>query len=141
MAYEQLSDIPDGVRLAERAYQFFKETCITAQAVKCLKEGQIKEFGTLINESHDLSKNYLKNIVPEIDFLQRSANNAGAAGATGFGAGFGGSCYAIVRESHFTDFIEKWKEEYLKKYPQFKDLAQFDVYSACRGVFWENVIR
>ncbi len=141
MAYEQLSDIPDGVRLAERAYQFFKETCITAQAVKCLKEGQIKEFGTLINESHDLSKNYLKNIVPEIDFLQRSANNAGAAGATGFGAGFGGSCYAIVRESHFTDFIEKWKEEYIKKYPQFKDLARFDVYSACRGVFWENVIR
>ena len=138
-AYEQLAKSGEGIRIAERACQFFRETEITQRAFGCLKERDIGEFGRLINDSHNLSKKYLKNIVPEIDFLQKSANHMGAPGATGFGAGFGGSCYAVVSESCFPDFIESWKEKYIKKYPQYKNLARFDVYSACRGVFWEEM--
>jgi galactokinase len=139
LAYEQLSGVKDGLRLAERAYQFFRETEVTEQAVSALVDHNITEFGKLINESHDLSKKYLRNIVAEVDWLQQSANELGALGATGFGAGFGGSCYAVIPEDQLDGFILKWKKEYVKKYPQYRDTAGFDVYTACGGVYWERL--
>ncbi|RKY00159.1 MAG: hypothetical protein DRP54_06005, partial [Spirochaetes bacterium] len=57
-------------------------------------------------------------------------------GATGFGAGFGGSCYALIEKSRAEKFIEEWKDVYLKKYPEYSDIAQFDIYPPCRGCFW-----
>jgi len=136
VAYEQLLRLKKDLHLAERAYQFFKEREITCNAVLCIKKGDIDKFGRLINESHLLSKRYLKNIVEEIDFLQKSANQLGAVGSTGFGAGFGGSCYAIINESQLTWFIEKWKDGYIKRFPQYKDVTQFDVYPASMGYYW-----
>ncbi len=134
-AYEQLNKRDK--RLAERAYQFFMERDIIEKAVESMKEGDIAGYGKLINESHELSKRYLGNIVQEVDFLQHSANRLGAYGATGFGAGFGGSCYAIVRKSESSDFIQQWEKEYLKKFPQYRKRAQFDKYSASSGCYWE----
>ena len=93
----------------------------------------------MINASHDLSKKYLRNIVAEVDWLQQSANELGALGATGFGAGFGGSCYAVIPEDQRDGFILKWKEKYVQKYPQYRDAAGFDVYTACGGVYWERL--
>ena len=139
LAYEQLSGVKDGSRLAERAYQFYRETEVTEQAVAALEARNISEFGKLINESHNLSKKYLRNIVYEVDWLQKSANELGAIGATGFGAGFGGSCYAVIPKAQLDDFAYKWKEEYLNKYPQYMDSAGFDVYTACGGVYWERL--
>lgn len=139
LAYEQLSGVKDGSRLAQRAYQFFRETEVTEQAVSALVDRDISDFGKLINESHDLSKKYLRNIVAEVDWLQQSANELGALGATGFGAGFGGSCYAVIPEDQLDVFILKWKEKYVQKYPQYRDAAGFDVYTACRGVYWERL--
>jgi galactokinase len=139
IAYEQLCGVKDGLRLAERAYQFFRETEITGRAVKALEEGSMSSFGNLINESHELSLQYLRNIVPEVDWLQRSANELGALGATGFGAGFGGSCYAVVPVRRLESFIVKWRERYIKKFSQYREVAAFDVYSACRGVYWERL--
>ncbi len=136
-AYEKLMERDK--RIAERAYQFFLERDIIEKAVRCMKEGDIEGYGKLINESHELSKRYLGNIVKEVDFLQKSANRLGAYGATGFGAGFGGSCYAIVRKSDSSGFIQKWEEEYLKKFPQYRKRAQFDRYPASSGCYWEAI--
>jgi len=136
-AYKHLLEYTKEKALAERACQFFKERDILRRAVACLKDDNIHEFGNLINESHDLSRKYLKNIVPEIDYLQKCANSLGALGATGFGAGFGGSCYAVVTSTCCADFMKQWEKEYTKKFPQFRDHAQFDVYPACSGCCWE----
>jgi galactokinase len=139
IAYKQLSGVKDGSRLAERAYQFFRETEITAHAVTALADCNMDLFGKLISESHELSKKYLRNIVREVDWLQQSANDLGALGATGFGAGFGGSCYAVIPESQLDGFTKKWKDSYIEEFPQYKEVAGFDVYSACRGVYWERL--
>jgi galactokinase len=125
--------------LAGRAYQFYKEQDIIYRGVLFLRQNDMAGYGELINQSHDLSRKYLKNIVPEVDFLQKSANELGALGATGFGAGFGGSCYAVIRASQHDVFIEGWRRKYAAKYPQFKSRAQFDVYPACSGCSWEII--
>jgi len=122
--------------LYRRAYQFFREREIIFQAVECLKESRMETYGSLINESHDLSREYLKNIADEVDCLQGIANEIGALGATGFGGGFGGSCYAIVQESKVDVFKEKWSEKYHEKYTQYQGMTQFDAYPPCSGAYW-----
>lgn len=136
-AYGELRNKILDMSLAERAYQFFMEREIIEQAVKSLSKNDIASFGNLINESHELSKKYLGNIVPEVDYLWQTANRLGALGATGFGAGFGGSCYAIVHNRSRDDFIEEWKGLYDSEFSTYRDQARFDVYPACRGCYWE----
>lgn len=75
-------------------------------------------LGRLVDLSHRNSKKYLWNIVPEIDFLQRSARRLGALASSGFGAGFGGSVYALVQKDEAADFLRQWTETYTEKFPQ-----------------------
>jgi galactokinase len=127
--------------LFERSYQFFREREIIFEAVQCLKESRMEAYGRLINESHDLSKKYLKNIADEVDYLQQSANKLGALGATGFGGGFGGSSYAVIQESRAEGFIGQWREKYHEHFPQYRSLTQFDIYSPCSGARWQSIDR
>jgi len=136
-AFTQLKKAKQGEEIAKRAFQFFMERDLTLKAVQKVKQGDISGYGQLINSSHNLSRDYLGNIVPEIDFLQKKALELGAEGATGFGAGFGGSCYAVVWASQSESFIERWHREYVSKFPHFKETAKFDIYPACRGCFWQ----
>ena len=125
--------------LFERSYQFFREREIIFEAVEWLKESRMEEYGRLINESHDLSRKYLKNIADEVDYLQQSANELGALGATGFGGGFGGSCYAVIQESQAENFIGQWSEKYHQRFPRYRSLTQFDIYPPCSGATWQSV--
>jgi galactokinase len=125
--------------LLERSYQFFREREIIFEAVECLKESRMEAYGRLINESHDLSRKYLKNIASEVDYLQQSANELGALGATGFGGGFGGSCYAVIQESRVENFIVQWSENYHERFPRYRGLTQFDLYPPCSGATWQSV--
>jgi galactokinase len=124
--------------ISERAYQFFREREIIFKAVDCLKESNMEAYGSLINESHVLSSTHLKNIADEVDNLQRLANETGALGATGFGGGFGGSCYALVKEAEVEAFIEQWAERYHERFPQYRSQAQFDRYPPCSGAYWQR---
>jgi len=100
-------------------------------------------FSALITESHELSKKYLKNIEQEIDLLVHLALDLGAIGASGFGAGFGGSCYALVPEDGLTgstaEFAREWERRYLARFPEYRGIAQFDEYPACSGAYIETL--
>lgn len=112
--------------LAGRFKQFYDEDRrIIPNAARALIARDFKGLGEVIDESHNASKKYLWNIVPEIDFLQRSARKMGAIAASGFGAGFGGSAYAMVTKGHEQDFMTKWKEVYSAKFPQHEHACRF----------------
>jgi galactokinase len=138
-AEEKLRSSGLGPDLVERAYQFFRERDIIEKAVTSLEESRMEEYGRLINESHDLSRDCLKNIAPEVESLKQLANELGAYGATGFGGGFGGSCYALVDGKNVGSFVEDWRAAYLKRFPHYRDRASFDVYPPCRGAYWSPV--
>jgi galactokinase len=57
--------------------------------------------------------------------LVRSARRLGAAAASAFGAGFGGSVWALVREAESTTFLAAWKEHYLLAFPARAGRATF----------------
>ncbi len=104
--------------LADRVRQFILEdrTHIPG-ALAALKAGDISAFGKLVTASHRASKKYLWNIVPQIDYLQKSACRLGAAGASGFGAGFGGSIFAVTTARCADELMARWRARYAERFP------------------------
>ena len=70
----------------------------------------------VVDHSQRLAEAHLGNQVPETVTLQRSARELGAVAASAFGAGFGGSVWALVPESEAEAFLERWPEAYRKKH-------------------------
>jgi galactokinase len=112
--------------LADRVRQFILEdrTHIPG-AIEALRRADLQEFGRLLSESHRASREFLWNIVPEVDFLQRSAIDLGAAGASGFGAGFGGSILAVTTDEHAEAFLQKWRQSYTERHPERAAQSEF----------------
>jgi len=105
-----------------RFEQFSLEmTEIIPDAVEALESKDAAALGSIIGRSHALSKSHLRNIVEEVDCLQRLAREEGAIAASGFGAGFGGSVYAIVRKEGAEDFLERWTARYSEVHPEYSE--------------------
>jgi len=116
-AIPRSNEPPD--HLLDRFRQFVTESeYFIPRAADALERGDFEEFGHLVDQSHFNSRTMLWNIIPEIDFLQQSARKLGAIAASGFGAGFGGSVYAIVRAAEADAFGGKWKAAYTAKFPE-----------------------
>ena len=121
--------------LSDRVRQFLAEdrTHIPA-AREALVRQDLKEFGRLLSASHQASRDCLWNIVPEIDFLQASAVEQGAAGASGFGAGFGGSIVAVTTEERAGRFLEEWRNSYIAQYMNRAPQADFFLVKPSDGI-------
>jgi galactokinase len=87
------------------------------EAVQAVLAGDGGSFGAVACASHEASRRYLGNIAPEIDFLSSSARELGAWGASGFGAGFGGSAYAVLPSADAPAFLDRWKAAYASRWP------------------------
>ena len=94
-------------------------------AVRALAAREAPAFGKIASASHDDSRGYLENIAPEIDFLAASARELGAWGASGFGAGFGGSAYALLPAAEAEGFLERWRSAYAARYTARQGEAWF----------------
>lgn len=123
-AIPRSNEPPD--QLLDRFRQFVTESeYFIPRAADALDRGDWDEFGHLVDMSHINSRLMLRNIVPEIDFLWKTARKLGAVAASGFGAGFGGSAYAIVRAQEATSFQRRWREAYAEAFPQLKPNAMW----------------
>ncbi|MBI4325943.1 MAG: galactokinase [Chloroflexi bacterium] len=126
--WEKFAQIPGANDLPgrglERYQQFVNESeYYVPAAAEALASSDQSEFGRLVDQSHADSQRLLGNIIPEIDWLQQSARQLGAIAASGFGAGFGGSVYAIVRAAEAAEFQRRWEAAYLQEFPQYRDRA------------------
>jgi galactokinase len=109
-----------------RFLQFYREDReVIPDAVRALILRDDATLGEVIDRSHGLSREYLWNIAPEIDCLQQTARELGAIAASGFGAGFGGSAYAIVRKGAEAEFAREWSDNYRRRFPQRANDCQF----------------
>jgi galactokinase len=89
---------------------------IIPAAADALHRGSLTEFGVVVDHSQRLAEAHLGNQVPETVTLQRSARELGAVAASAFGAGFGGSVWALVAEDEADEFLTRWSESYRKKH-------------------------
>ena len=99
--------------LAARFEHFRAENVeILPAAGDALAAGDLAEFRRQVDRSQRLAETLLGNQVPQTVCLARSARESGAAAASAFGAGFGGSVWAMVREDEAEAFLENWAARY-----------------------------
>jgi galactokinase len=89
---------------------------IVPAAASALAEGRLERFGQLVDESQRLAETLLGNQVPETVALQRRARELGAVAASAFGAGYGGSVWALVQASHCDAFLRDWRRRYAEDF-------------------------
>ncbi len=99
-----------------RAKHAVYENRRTIRAVEALKNGDIAEFGRLMNASHVSLKDDYEVTGIELDTLVEEAwKIEGVIGSRMTGAGFGGCTVSIVKEEAIDGFIDKVGTAYKKK--------------------------
>ena len=95
-------------------------------AIRALETSDLEAFGRIVDDSQAGAEQLLGNQVPETIALTRLARELGAVAASAFGAGFGGSAWALVRSADVADFTSQWQRRYRDAVPrQISDLAVF----------------
>jgi galactokinase len=82
-------------------------------------------LGDLVERSQRGAELGLKNQIAETIELVRLARELGADAASAFGAGFGGSVWALIERSRADRFLEQWRERYLERFPDHQAAARF----------------
>ena len=116
----------DASDLVTRLDQFAMEALeIIPAAGDALERGDLRSLGDLVDRSEWGAEELLRNQVPETIHLARTARSLGAAAASAFGAGFGGSVWALVRRDEAERFEQCWRESYEARFPEHAARATF----------------
>lgn len=116
----------DASALRARLEQFMDETtAIIPEVTQRLRDGDVPGIGELVRRSQSLAERTLGNQIPETIHLAESAPRLGAAAASAFGAGFGGSVWALVRSNEAAAFANRWRDDYLTRFPDRRYRAEF----------------
>jgi galactokinase len=112
--------------LLDRFDQFVDESTRIIPAVSdALAFGSLATIGPLVDQSQAGAERSLGNQVPETIGLARGARALGAVAASAFGAGFGGSVWALVRTDQAEQFTARWAKAYRKQFPSAAERALF----------------
>lgn len=99
----------------DRLDQFLLESAVLVpRAHDALRDGDLDAFASATATSQRLAETHLRNQVPQTIELVRSAEQLGAKSASAFGAGFGGSVWALVPTADADGFAAAWRERYLR---------------------------
>lgn len=112
--------------LLDRLEQFLAESDqIIPAAGDALARRDLDRFGALVDRSQDCAERLLGNQVPETITLAREARRLGAVAASAFGAGFGGSVWALTRAGEAEELRSRWQRAYAARFPERAVHAQF----------------
>lgn len=106
------------MRLSTRFEQFYHEEMeYTPGAVEAFRSDDFERLGALSDASHRGASVGLENQIPQTDTLQQLAREHGAMASSAFGAGFGGSVWALVLTGTERAFERAWSEAYRQAFP------------------------
>jgi galactokinase len=112
--------------LVERLDHFIEESeVLVPRAGDCLARDDMAGFGNAADRSQRIAGELLHNQVPETITLAKLAREHGALAASSFGAGFGGSVWALVARDGAREFIERWSGAYARRHPAAESRAAF----------------
>lgn len=113
--FESLSDKIEDEIIRKRARHAISENERTILAKKALDEGNLTEFGRLMNESHVSLRDDYEVTGKELDTLAALAwAQDGVIGSRMTGAGFGGCTISIVKNEYIDNFKVNVEREYEK---------------------------
>jgi galactokinase len=105
------------VDLADRLTHFVREDARIPAAVDAFRAADRDRIASLSADSQADAERLLRNQVPETIALADAARSLGAFGASSFGAGFGGSVWALVDTQDAADFAARWLSDYKTAFP------------------------
>jgi galactokinase len=127
--------MPEIIR--KRALHVISENQRVLDAEKALKEGNLKEFGSLMNQSHESLKVNYEVSSPELDWLTETARSIpGCYGSRMTGAGFGGCTVTLIESSA----IQAYKDAILAYQQKFGYKAEVYESGVAEGahVVWKK---
>ncbi|MFQ5570743.1 MAG: galactokinase family protein [Rhodothermales bacterium] len=114
--------------LTRRFDHFYTENHeILPAAMEAFQTGDLTAFGLLVDRSQQAAEQLLQNQVDATIYLARQARRLGATASSAFGAGFGGSVWALVRREEAKPFLAAWSRGYADAFPQPAARASFVV--------------
>ncbi len=119
LSMEEFNTLSDNITdevVKRRAHHVISENDRTLRAISSLSDGDIVEFGKLMNESHDSLRDDYEVTGKELDTLVEEARKVeGTIGSRMTGAGFGGCTVSLVKEDAIDDFTQTVGKNYEKK--------------------------
>jgi galactokinase len=116
--------------LEARLHQFHDETWrFVPAAAQAFADGNPERFGEIAAASQAGAERALENQIPETIGLVTLAKEHGAIAASAFGAGFGGSVWALVAADSVDEFSAQWNAAYQRAFPAVAHRGQmFDTF-------------
>lgn len=112
--------------LSARLAQFCNETEVwIPAAVAAVARADWSALGAAVDASQAAADLALGNQTPETRFLAASARSLGAVAASSFGAGFGGSVWALVPSAEAAAFRSAWQAAYYRRFAQHRAASLF----------------
>jgi galactokinase len=109
-----------------RLEQFVEESNeIVPAAAEALARADFERLGVLVDRSQLLAETLLANQVAETAELARTARELGAVAASAFGAGFGGSVWALIPSDRAEGFRRNWAAQYHRRFPERAAVSEF----------------
>lgn len=116
----------DGWPAAElrgRLDHFIREDARIPTAVRAFRDRSAGALADLAADSQRDSETLLRNQVDQSTQLTRLAVEAGAFAARSFGAGFGGSVWALAEAGEAPSVAARWLAAYAAKYPALRPVG------------------
>ncbi len=107
----------------QRIEQFLVESLVLVPDGARLIAAADPGMGEVLERSQELADRGLRNQVPQTRLMVSLAREAGAIGASSFGAGWGGSVYALVPADDAEDFATQWLQTYRDRAPEAERAA------------------
>lgn len=104
--------------LERRLTHFLREDARAPLLAQAFAAGDAAQLGDLALAAQGDAESLLGNQVSETVTLAELARAHGAFAAASFGAGFGGSVWALVERAAAADFGRRWHAAYRQRFPQ-----------------------
>jgi len=103
-------------KLAKRVRHVVTENERVLLGIKALQEGRVRDFGMIMYESHNSSRNLYDVSHPRLDLLVDIAKRQdGVIGSRMTGAGLGGAVLSLVENKQVSQFVKHVTAEYARE--------------------------
>jgi galactokinase len=111
--------------LKRRLQHFTRETARPPRAALAFRDGDYATIGALALDSQQEADELLGNQIPETILMAKLARQNGAFASSNFGAGFGGSVWALVPAAEAAAFGKRWVAAFERAMPHVGKVAWF----------------
>ncbi|HEX6164289.1 MAG TPA: galactokinase family protein [Vicinamibacterales bacterium] len=111
--------------LKRRLQHFIRESARAPQAAIAFRAADHATLGALATDSQREADELLGNQIPETMLMAKLARDNGAFASSSFGAGFGGSVWALVPAADAPSFGQRWTAAFEKAMPHVGKVAWF----------------